>query len=83
MTHQTESNVLEQVLKLLTENGFEGYAQVLELILNQAMLIERSQALGAEPYQRSESLQWQRCAIWLCQMPLRQMGMVLMIISGH
>lgn len=53
MTHQNQSNVLEQVLELLHDNGHEGYAQVLELILNQAMLIERSQALGAEPYERS------------------------------
>ena len=53
MTHQNQSNVLEQVLELLRDNGDEGYAQVLELILNQAMLIERSQALGAEPYERS------------------------------
>lgn len=43
MTHQNQSNVLEQVLELLRDNGDEGYAQVLELILNQAMLIERSQ----------------------------------------
>jgi transposase-like protein len=55
MTHLDQSNVLNQVVELLHENGCEGYAQVLELILNQAMLIERSQALGAEPYQRSES----------------------------
>ena len=55
MTHQDQSNVLHEVVELLTDNGCEGYAQVLELILNQAMLIERSQALGAEPYQRSES----------------------------
>jgi transposase-like protein len=53
MTHPNQSNVLEQVLELLRDNGDEGYAQVLELILNQAMLIERSQALGAEPYERS------------------------------
>lgn len=54
MTRQSESNLLEQVLELFHENGCEGYAQVLELILNQAMLVERSQALGAEPYQRSQ-----------------------------
>ncbi len=53
MTRPTESNVFSQVVELLTENGCQGYAQVLELILNQAMLIERSQALGAEPYERS------------------------------
>lgn len=54
MTHQVESNVLNQVVELLAENGFDGIANVLELILNQAMLIERSQALGAAPYERSE-----------------------------
>ena len=44
MTHPAESNVLEEVLELLNENDCERYAQVLELILNQTMLIERTQA---------------------------------------
>ena len=33
MTHQDQSNVLHEVVELLTDNGCEGYAQVLELIL--------------------------------------------------
>jgi transposase-like protein len=53
MTHQNESNVLNQIVELLAEHGFDGLPEVLQLILNQAMLIERSQALGAKPYERS------------------------------
>lgn len=53
MTRRTESNVLDLIVELLAEQGFDGLAEVLQLILNQAMLIERSQVLGAEPYERS------------------------------
>lgn len=55
MTHQNESNVLGQVVELLAQNGFDGLASVIELLLNQAMRVERSQALGAQPYQRSDN----------------------------
>lgn len=53
MTRRTESNVLDLIVELLAEQGFDGLAEALQLILNQAMLIERSQVLGAEPYERS------------------------------
>jgi len=53
MTHRTESNVLDRIVELLAEYGFDGLADILQLILNQAMLVERSQVLGAEPYQRT------------------------------
>ena len=53
MTRRTESNVLDLIVELLAEQGFDGMAEVLQLILNQAMLVERSQVLGAEPYERS------------------------------
>jgi transposase-like protein len=53
MTRRTESNVLDLIVELLTEQGFDGMAEALQLILNQAMLIERSQVLGAEPYERT------------------------------
>jgi putative transposase len=55
MTHQDESSVLAQAVELLAQNGFDGIADVLQLILNQAMLLERSQALGARPYERSDT----------------------------
>ena len=42
-------------MELLNENGFEAYAQVLQILLDQAMKIERAQALNAGPYERTEA----------------------------
>jgi transposase-like protein len=42
-------------MELLVEHGFDGLAPVIELLLNQAMLAERSQVLGAQPYERSDN----------------------------
>jgi transposase-like protein len=41
------------VLELLVEHGFEGMAQAMQTLLNEAMKLERSQVLGARPYQRT------------------------------
>jgi transposase-like protein len=38
---------------LLIEHGFEGMAQAMQTLLNEAMKIERGQVLGAQPYQRT------------------------------
>ena len=43
-----------QVLELLTEHGFDGMAQAMQTLFNEAMKIERSAALGAQPYERSD-----------------------------
>ena len=55
MTHQEDSTVLTSVVELLIEHGFEGMAQGMQILLNEAMKIERSAVLGARPYQRTES----------------------------
>ncbi|MFH1616314.1 MAG: IS256 family transposase [Planctomycetota bacterium] len=55
MTQQDNDNVLQAAVELLNQNGFEAYAQVLQILLDQAMKIERTDALGAEPYERSEA----------------------------
>lgn len=49
-----EPSVIETVVDLLTENGLSQMAEVVRILLNEAMRIERSQVLEAEPYQRSE-----------------------------
>ncbi len=49
-----EPSVIETVVDLLTENGLSQMAEVVRILLNEAMRIERSQVLDAEPYQRSE-----------------------------
>jgi len=55
MTHQAHPSVTREVVQVLAEHGFDGMAQVMELLFNECMKIERQQALGAGPYQRSEA----------------------------
>ena len=40
--------------QVICDNGMEGLAEAIRLLLNEAMKIERAQALGAAPYERSE-----------------------------
>ena len=54
MTQQDNDNVLQAAVELLNQNGFEAYGRVLQILLDQAMKIERTEALGAEPYERSK-----------------------------
>lgn len=53
MTHQSQSNELIEAVKLLAENGFEGMANAIEILFNEAMKLERTEYLGARPYERS------------------------------
>ena len=55
MTHHEDSSVLNSIVELLAENGFDGMAQAMQILLNEAMKLERSAVLGAGPYQRTES----------------------------
>jgi putative transposase len=55
MTHQIHPSVTRDVVQLLAEHGFEGMAQVMRLLLNECMKIERQQSLGVGPYQRGEA----------------------------
>jgi len=42
-------------MELLIENGFDGFADVMRILINEAMTIEWDRALGAGPYERSEA----------------------------
>lgn len=55
MTHQAHPTVVREAVQLLSEHGFDGMAQAMELLLNECMKIERQQAIGVGPYQRSEA----------------------------
>jgi len=57
VAHQPESNVIETVVQLLCESGLSQMAEAVRIMLNEAMKIERSQALGAGPYERSQRRQ--------------------------
>jgi putative transposase len=41
------------VLELVSEQGFEGIARAMQLLLNEAMKLERCAALGAGPHERT------------------------------
>lgn len=49
-----KDNVIKEVMELLIEYGPEKFKDSMELIYNQAMQIERSQVLQAQPYERNE-----------------------------
>ena len=53
MTHQADDSVIEDVVQLLCESGLSHMADAMRLMLNEAMRLERSQALEAGPYQRT------------------------------
>jgi len=55
MTHQEDSNVYSDAVELLAENGFDGMAQAIEILMNEAMKLERSDVLQAAPYQRTDA----------------------------
>ncbi|MGH7930280.1 MAG: IS256 family transposase [Candidatus Binatia bacterium] len=55
MTHQAHPSVTRELVQALAEHGFDGMAQIMELLVNECMKIERQQALGVGPYQRGEA----------------------------
>ncbi len=55
MAHDDHSTCFEELLQLLSEHGFDGMAEAIEILMNEAMKLQRADALGAMPYQRSES----------------------------
>ena len=56
MTHQTTSyrTGSRSHPELLARHGFDGLAQAVTVLLNEVMRLERSAALGAGPYQRTD-----------------------------
>lgn len=53
MTHQLDSNVLETVMELLSQSGFDGIPEAFRILLNESIKAERSVALGAGLHERS------------------------------
>lgn len=53
--HHNHDSLTEDSINLLIEHGLaEGLPRIAELLLNAAMLIERSVHIGAKPFERSE-----------------------------
>lgn len=57
MDCQNKYNGLEEVMELLSSQGFEGMGAAIQILLNHAMRLERERHLNASPYERSENRQ--------------------------
>jgi putative transposase len=57
MTHRNEHIVIEQALEEIISHGVDGLENAVAILINEAMKIERTRALGAEPWQRTETRQ--------------------------
>lgn len=53
MTHEPDSNALNEIVQLVLEQGMDGLGAAVSILLNEAMKIERSRALGAGPWERT------------------------------
>ena len=55
MTCEKNNNTLETAIGAIAEKGFDGMGDAIQLLMNEAMRIERSRYLQAEPYERTDS----------------------------
>ena len=53
MTHHDQSNAFSSLVQMLADEGFDGIGRAIEILMNEAMLLQRSDTLGAGPYQRT------------------------------
>lgn len=53
MAMRVNDNKLSDVVELIASQGFEGMAEAMQILLNEAMLVERSRYLQVQPYERS------------------------------
>src|SRR5712691_9522 len=51
--HESNATDLTQILELLSEQGFDGMANAMQILINEAMKLERSEFIGAAPHERS------------------------------
>jgi len=54
VTRQDQGTPIDQALHTLADEGFEGLAEAIAVLLNEAMKLERSEFLRAQPYERTD-----------------------------
>jgi len=57
MTCRVNDNNLQGAIELIAENGFDGMAEAVSLLVNEAMHVERNRHLQAKPYERTDERQ--------------------------
>lgn len=55
MTQEQKDTLLQSLMEELNLNGFEGFAEAIRVLLNEAMRVEREKVLQAGAYQRTPS----------------------------
>lgn len=55
MTHGRDDSAIFTAMEQIIENGLEGLDAAISILINEAMRIERSRALEADPWQRTET----------------------------
>lgn len=55
MAHLTHPELLKSVLQLLSDGGSDAFADSLRILVNEAMFVERSSVLGAQPFERTDA----------------------------
>ena len=55
MTQGKNNNLLATLMEMVNENGLEAVTETFRILLNEAMKIERDQALGAALYERTDN----------------------------
>lgn len=57
MAEQLNHSKMFEAIELIANKGFSGMTEAMQILFNEAMLIERSRYLGVGPYERSEARQ--------------------------
>lgn len=55
MAVRVNDTKVSEAVELIAEKGFAGMIEAMQVLFNEAMLIERSRYLGVDPYERSEA----------------------------
>ena len=49
-----EFSMPQSILQIVSEKGFDGLREIMQMLFNEAMKMERENYLHASPYQRTE-----------------------------
>ena len=53
MTYQNNCTLPEEILEQIASDGMEAIPELIRILINEAMQLERDRHLGAGPYERS------------------------------
>ena len=53
MFYQEKNNTMEALFATIGEKGFQGMGEAIQILMNEAMKIERNRFLGVLPYERN------------------------------